>query len=160
MVEGQSNPYQERFMKILFICRGNVGRSQMAEAMFNNRASDEFQAFSAGTWVKNKSGESMHGRKINELDSAKEVINSISEIGIDIADNERTQLDPKMVEDADLVIVMAEKHTLPDYLEGQAKARYWEVLDPKDMDQESTNEIRNQISGLVDELISELGAKK
>jgi len=35
--------------KILFVCVHNSGRSQMAEAFFNNYAKGKAQAFSAGT---------------------------------------------------------------------------------------------------------------
>jgi len=34
--------------KILFICTGNAGRSQMAEAMFRKRYGDKFEIVSAG----------------------------------------------------------------------------------------------------------------
>lgn len=143
-------------MKILFVCRGNVGRSQIAETIFNQRTSGKHHAFSAGTWVKNKEGVSMHGKKLHEFDAAKEVILSLQEIGIDSRENKRDQIDEAMVEDADLVVVMAEEHTIPEFLKNSPKVRYWEVEDPKGMNQEETNNIRNQIARRVDALLEEL----
>ena len=35
--------------KILFLCRGNVGRSQMAEALFRKQFGDKYEVISAGT---------------------------------------------------------------------------------------------------------------
>jgi len=143
-------------MKILFVCRGNVGRSQIAEMVFNKYANAGHHAFSAGTWVRDKSGESMHGRKLHEFESAKEVIFSLQEIGIDLNENKRDQINEQMVEDADIIVVMAEEHTIPEFLKNSHKVRYWEVEDPKGMDQGDTNKIQEQISKLVDKLLDEL----
>lgn len=142
-------------MKILFVCRGNVGRSQIAETVFNQRASAKHHAFSAGTWVRDKDGVSMHGKKLNEFEAAKEVISSLHEIGIDASKNKRDQIDNEMVEEADLIVVMAEEHTIPEFLKNSPKVKYWEVEDPKGMSQEDTNKIRDQISVLVDGLLDE-----
>lgn len=145
-------------MKILFICRGNVGRSQIAETIFNQRCGDEHQAFSAGTWVKDKNGVSMHGTKLGEFLSAKEVLASLHEIGIDARENRRDQIDEEMVEDADIIVVMAEEHTIPEFLKNSHKVKYWEVEDPKGKSREETNNIRDQISDHIDTLIAEIQA--
>lgn len=147
-------------MKILFVCRGNVGRSQIAETIFNQRANSDHHAFSAGTWVKDKDGVSMHGKKLQEFEAAKEVVFSLHEIGIDVSENKRDQIDEKMVEEADLVVVMAEEHTIPEFLKNLPKVRYWEVEDPKGMSQEETNKIRDQISRRVDSLLEEIQSAK
>ena len=47
-------------MKILFVCKGNVGRSQMATALFNKMS--KIKASSAGTNVKED-----EGQKIKEI---------------------------------------------------------------------------------------------
>lgn len=36
-------------MEILFVCKGNVGRSQIAEALFRKHAGKDLEILSAGT---------------------------------------------------------------------------------------------------------------
>ncbi|MBP9855945.1 MAG: low molecular weight phosphatase family protein [Candidatus Pacebacteria bacterium] len=136
-------------MKILFVCRGNVGRSQMGEEIFRQLTKGEYETSSAGTSVYDKEGVSQDGKKLGDLVAANEVVNSLKEIGVDAGDNVRTQLTPEMVEGADKIIVMAEPETIPDYLKNSDKVTYWEVADPKGMDQQDTNKIRDQITELV-----------
>lgn len=143
-------------MKTLFVCRGNVGRSQIAETICNQRAKGKHHAFSAGTWVKDTGGMSMHGKKLHEFEAAKAVIISLHEIGINASENKRDQIDEVMVEEADHIVVMAEEHTIPDFLKNSTKVEYWEVADPKGMSQEDTNKVRDQISMLIDGLFERL----
>jgi arsenate reductase (thioredoxin) len=145
-------------MKILFVCRGNVGRSQMAEVMFNKLAAGKHHAFSAGTWVYDKEGNSKHGQKLSELKGvADECMCAVRELGLDMSENQRDQLTPEMLQEADRVIVMAEEYSIPDYLKQCSNVTYWTVEDPKGMNQEDTNKIRDQIKGLVEGLVAELG---
>ncbi len=127
--------------------------------LFNKRTDNEHHAFSAGTWVYDKEGTSMHGKKLHEFNAAAEVLASLHELGIDAAENTRDQLSEDMVQQADFIIVMAEEHTIPKYLKNNPRVRYWEVQDPKGMTQEDTNKIRDQISTHVEELLSELEQK-
>ncbi len=140
-------------MKILFICRGNVGRSQMAEVIFNKLADGKYISTSAGTKVFNKEGESRDGVLLKNTLGAENVILSLAQIGIDASDNSRTQLTPEMLNACDKAIVMAEPETIPDYLRESDKAIYWEVEDPKGMDLEDTSKIRNEIDLLVKGLL-------
>jgi protein-tyrosine-phosphatase len=143
-------------MKILFICRGNVGRSQIAEAVFDKITEGKHEVTSAGTWVYDKAGISKDGQLLKDLPGAEKIIVTLSNIGINVSENKRTQLTPEMLSDADKVVVMAESHTIPDYLKNRKDAIYWEVEDPKEMNQEETNKIRNQIENLVREFASTL----
>jgi arsenate reductase len=139
--------------KVLFICRGNVGRSQIAEAIFNKMTEGKYTATSAGTMVFNKDGESGDGVLLKDTLGAENVIKSLSQIGIDVSNNKRTQLTPGMLESCDKAIVMAEPETIPKYLKESDKAIYWEVEDPKGMDLEETSKIRDQIDGLIMKLL-------
>lgn len=142
-------------MKILFICRGNVGRSQMAESIFNNIMDGTLVSSSAGTLVINDEGDSKDGVMLKDTMGAENVIESLSLLGIDSSNNLRKQLTPEILEDCDRAVVMAEPDTIPDYLQKSDKVITWEVEDPKGMDLEATSEVRDQIEALVYNLLDE-----
>ncbi|MES2623117.1 MAG: low molecular weight phosphatase family protein [Patescibacteria group bacterium] len=145
-------------MKILFICRGNVGRSQMAEMLFNDKTKGVHISTSAGTRVLAKDGvTSRHGQLLKDLPGASKVVDVMSEIGLDAGDNARIQLTPEMLDEYDKVIYMSEPHATPDYLSNRDKVIYWEVEDPKEMSVDDTRKIRDQLDGLVKQLIEDLG---
>jgi len=148
-------------MNILFICRGNVGRSQMAEAIFNilpkNNQKNSHNISSAGTRVIDKDGVSQHGQMLKDLPAAKYVVDVLHERGIEVAENSRTQLNPEMVSWADKIIVIAEPHTIPEYLSASSKTVYWEVEDPKGTSRERYLEIMNHIESLLKKWIEENG---
>ncbi|MFA6315122.1 MAG: low molecular weight phosphatase family protein [Candidatus Paceibacterota bacterium] len=141
-------------MKILFVCRGNVGRSQMAEAVFK-QLNNRHEVLSAGTKVVSKEGENRHGQLLKDLLPAENVIAVLQERGIDVSLNKRTQLDSALVDWADKIVVMAEQETIPDYLLNSPKATYWKIIDPKGTALEAHKLILNQIDGLVKEFIEE-----
>ena len=95
-------------MKILFVCKGNVGRSQMAAELFTKYTG--IKAFSAGIKVFEN-----ENQKLNEIPLAEPVIRFMKKEGIDVAENVRTQLTPEMVKEFDKMVVMAESDIIPDY---------------------------------------------
>lgn len=139
-------------MKVLFICKGNVGRSQMAEHIFNKLVDGKHVAYSCGTAVK----DSNEGGKIKNLEGAEKIVTLLAELGIDIGDAERNQLTPQMLEESDKIILMSNDETVPDHLHKNKKVIYWELNDPKEMSLEETRSIRDQIENLVKELIKTL----
>lgn len=143
-------------MKVLFVCRGNVGRSQMAEAIFNKLAPDNWTAISVGTKVFDKDGNSKEGEKLKDRVGAEQVLFVLKELGIRAENAERNQITEELVTAADKIVIMAEKETWPDYLIGNDKIIYWDIIDPKAKELEDTRVIREQIHGLVERLIADL----
>lgn len=142
--------------QILFVCRGNVGRSQMAEALFNKKAIDKslaVRAISAGTKLSGPE------QPIGELSPGIDiVVDAMQEVGIDVRHNLRQSVTEEMVQNVDSVIlVVDERDPIPDYLQNNPKVKAtWDVLDPKGQTLDFTRDVRNQIEVLVDKLIDEL----
>lgn len=140
-------------MKILTICRANVGRSQilagLLEKMFPHHT-----VISAGTKVISSStGESRHGTNLIETSGAEKVLQVLQEEGIEWNGKVRTQLSPEILEGVDRIIVMSEREHIPDYLQNHPKMIYWEIADLKETPIEFHREIRNKLKKLVEENI-------
>jgi len=137
-------------MKILFVCRGNIGRSQMAKEFFNASCKDGYSADACGTRV----GE-FEGQLIKDIqnDSVEDDIRAMREVGLDVSNNARKNITPDLVENADRVIVMAERDTLPEYLLSNPKVTYWEIENPKGQTYEKTCEIRDAVRDSVESFL-------
>ena len=143
-------------MKILFVCRGNVGRSQIAEALFNINSSTH-QATSVGTKVFDKDGVSVEGEKLSEREGAKHIISTMDELGIDVRMARRNQITKESTLEANIIVSMSEEETLPEYLKENDKVRYWNIEDPKNKTIEEVRVTRERIDQLVNELLEEIG---
>lgn len=124
-------------MKVLFVCRGNVGRSQAASGLYNNLHPGESD--SAGTRPTNPE------LTVGEISKSKNIVVVMDELGIDISKNTRQLVTPKLVEQYDKVINMAEPDTVPDFLINNSKVEVWDIEDPAYMDIDDTRKIRDQI---------------
>jgi protein-tyrosine-phosphatase len=138
-------------MNLLFVCRANTGRSQIAEALFNKYSSGKNHATSAGTLVNNKE----HSR-VMDRPNIEPLLRSMNDLGIDIAHNLRKEITPEIINAADRIFLMAEPETIPDYLKDSDKVTYWDVPDPKNMEYEEICKIRDVIDAKVKALIEEL----
>ena len=136
-------------MKILFTCKGNVGRSQIAEALFRKMIDNKFEVSSAG--IKLSGPEQPIGELTPQI---QEVLDIMKEENLDISMAIRKQLTEKMIENSDKVIViMEDEESLPDYLSNSSKLIRWNIVDPKGKDLEFTRNVKNQIKSLIENLI-------
>ena len=109
-------------MNVLFICRENVGRSQIAQTLYEKITGE--QAYSAATHV------NIEGQQIGERPLAEPVIRHMKGEGYDISDSIATQVTRKMVAHADHIIVLCEQDLLPNFVRESDKLIYWHIPDP------------------------------
>jgi arsenate reductase (thioredoxin) len=119
--------------RVLFVCIGNAGRSQMAQAFYERAGG---QARSAGTRP--------------EAEVHPEVVEVMRELDIDLEGRRPHGLTHEDVEWAKLVVTMGCGDACP-VLPGK---RYldWNLQDPAGMPVEVVRQIRDKIAGLVSEL--------
>ncbi|MDR1300269.1 MAG: GNAT family N-acetyltransferase, partial [Candidatus Nomurabacteria bacterium] len=135
--DSESSVRLNKNSKVLFVCYSNIGRSQMAKAIYN-KLSKSHNAESAGVGVYKEQpmgttiGErnKIVGRELgikNYTSTAQEVL--LEKHDIDITDASRTQLEPEMLAKYDLVVNIAEKKQTPDWLRGE-NVIWWGIKDP------------------------------
>jgi arsenate reductase (thioredoxin) len=126
--------------RVLFVCLHNAGRSQMSEALFERAAAGRHEAESAGT----SPAERVH----------PEVVEAMSEVGVDLSGRVPRRLEDALAEWADVVVTMGCGDECP-YL---PRKRYldWDLPDPKGMPVEDVRALREEIARLVDALAEEL----
>jgi protein-tyrosine-phosphatase len=126
---------------VLFVCVGNSGRSQIAEAFFNHMVGGKAKASSAGT------------NPASEVSPT--VIQAMKEVDIDISSNRPKKLTMEMLNQADNVITMGcgTENACPATF---TETEDWELEDPKGQSIERIREIRDQIKTKVEKLIKEM----
>ncbi len=128
--------------KVLFLCTGNSGRSQIAEAIVNARMSDGWEANSAGT---DPSG-SIHPKALSVLE----------EIGI-AHHGKSKSIDEFRGSDFDLVITLcdAAAEACPAWL-GRGKKVHYSLSDPaKTNDIDDFRNVRDDIAREITALLKE-----
>jgi len=128
---------------VLFVCVHNSGRSQMAEAFFNNLARGKAQALSAGT------------QPTDEVNPV--VVEAMKEVGMDISGKKPKMLTMDMVEKAERMITMgcgaeAEAVCPASFIETED----WDLEDPKGKSLGQVRKIRDEIKERVIKLLNEL----
>ena len=126
--------------RILFICRENAGRSQMAEG-FVRKLAPHLDVISAGTEP---------GSELNPV-----VVQVMNEVGIDITQQKPKALTGRTVEESIPVSMgcIDEKSRPAAPVKGMAD---WKITDPKDADIDQVRKIRDLVRKRVVSLIKEL----
>jgi arsenate reductase len=126
-------------MNLYFVCVGNAGRSQMAEALAQRAG---FDARSAGS----RPEEELH----------PEVVAAMDELGIDLRGRRPKGITQADVEWADVVITMGCGDACP-VLPGK---RYldWDIADPIYLPIHAVRKIRDEIAGRIQTLKADLAA--
>jgi arsenate reductase len=126
--------------RVLFVCLHNAGRSQMSEALFERAAGGVHEARSAGT----EPAARVH----------PEVVEVMSELGIDLSGRVPRRLSTEDSLWADVVVTMGCGDKCP-YVPG---VRYhdWDLDDPKGRPLAEVRSTRDEIERRVTELVDEL----
>jgi protein-tyrosine-phosphatase len=128
---------------VVFVCVHNSGRSQMAEAFFNQIAAGKAIALSAGT---------QPGDKVHPV-----VVEAMKEIGIEISGNKPKMLTLEMIEKADKMITMgcgADAAGLCPA--GFVETEDWALDDPKVKTISDVRIIRDEIKRRVRDLLAKI----
>jgi len=127
-------------VNVLFVCVANSGRSVIAERIFRREAEGRHEARSAGS----APGTAVH----------TQVLEALSEVGLDASDHRPRKLDDDAVQWADVVVAICD-----DACPVIPGKRYvsWQLPDPKNEPIERVREIRDEINRHVHELLTELG---
>jgi len=129
--------------KVLFVCYGNIMRSQIAEAYFNSLSTSGI-ATSAGT-------DPTTPDRYNK--PAREVIVIMEEENIDISNHKVKSVTRNMVDDADEVYVLTTKDTCPEFIVSSRKVSYWDIEDPFGSSIVNFRRIRDIINTKVREIL-------
>jgi len=131
-------------MEVLFVCQGNVARSQMAEAYYNYFTNSN-NAKSAGV------SDTAYKKYLRPVD---EVVQVMKEENIDVFDKKIKKLTEQMVSEADKVFVLCEKEICPLYLLNSEKVIFWSVADPYETNVDNFRKIRDLIKSKVLSIIN------
>jgi arsenate reductase (thioredoxin) len=126
--------------RIVFVCVENSCRSQLAEAFAHIHSKGDWEVYSAG---------SRPSGRVNP-----KAIETMSELGYDLAKHESKSLDQLPVGEYDAAITMGCGDECP-----MIAARFredWGLPDPKHMNLDQFREIRNLIEAKVKDLIKKL----
>ena len=127
-------------MTVLFLCRQNAGRSQMAQALLEQVA-PEYAAVSGG---------SSPAAAVHPI-----VIDAMREVGIDLVGRKPRKVDAEMLARADVVVSMGcDDPALCDY--PGRKVEDWGIPDPTGKPIDEVRRIRDLLRARVEELARRL----
>ena len=131
---------ERRRKRVLFVCVENSNRSQMAEAFARILAPELLEPHSAG---------SRPSGRVNPR-----AVRALAELGYDLGTHVSKSLDDVPQDGYDFVITMGCGDACP-HIPAEAR-RDWDLVDPRDLEAEAFNEVRDDIAGRVRALVAEI----
>jgi len=129
---------------VLFVCRQNRGRSVMSQALFEHAAGGRHRAVSAGS------------EAVPDGGPHAEVVEAMSEIGIDVAAQRPQRLTGELAAQADAIVTMGCGDACP-IVPGKQQLRLdWDLQDPKDRPLPEVRATRDDIEQRVRALLADL----
>ncbi|WP_408925057.1 low molecular weight phosphatase family protein [Corynebacterium sp. YSMAA1_1_F7] len=131
--------------KVLFVCVGNGGKSQMAAALADKHAGEAIEIHSAGT---------KPATKLNT-----ESVEAISEVGADMSGGRPKAVDPQLLREADRVVILGKDAQLELPADAQGTLERWVTDEPSERGIEGMERmrlVRDDIDARVRALITEL----
>ena len=129
--------------KVLFVCKSNSGKSQMAAGLMRQVAGDGIDVHSAGT---------APGAAIN-AQSAE----SLLEVGVDITGEQPKPIDPALVREVDVVVTLGRQARVEPI--GGTRFETWDTDEPSERGIEGMERmrlIRDDIAARVKTLAAQL----
>jgi arsenate reductase (thioredoxin) len=127
---------------VLFVCTHNKGRSQIANAFFNQLADpDKARSISAGL------------EPVAQVQS--EVIEVMREVDIDLSAVRPIELTGRMLTELNFLVTLGCRERCPTI--PLSRRRDWQLRDPSNLSVDEVRAIRDEIRDLVNALVEESG---
>jgi len=137
--------------KVLFICKGNWFRSQMAAAIYN-KITNSNCADSVGTYT--GAPDEPEGDILANRFDTPHFFELMEKNGMYVRNNTTKRLQPFMLDEYDIVVSMAEEPYIPDFLREDKNVIWWDVENPVYVDQKIAEETYKKVEKLVRELVA------
>ena len=128
---------------VLFVCVKNGGKSQMAAGLMRKAAGDAVEVYSAGT---------KPGNSVNALSAE-----SLLEVGVDITGETPKLIDPQLVRDVDVVVILG-REAYVDPVDG-TRFENWDTIEPSERGIDGIERmrlVRDDIAARVNQLAAQL----
>jgi len=142
--------------RALFICKGNWFRSQMAAAIYN-RLTGSTCGESAGTYA--GAPDEPEGQLLVDLFPTPHFFEAMERRGMHVRANATRGLRPDMLAGFDTIVCMAEEPNVPDFIRATPGVIWWDVENPKVVDEAKAEEIYAQMDDLVRALVAEVDVR-
>jgi protein-tyrosine-phosphatase len=129
--------------KILFVCYGNVARSQMAESFYNKYTNADYASSAAA--------DLSAGSKYQH--PTKDVVAVMREEGVDVSKKNVKPVTMEMVKDAGRIIVLCDLDDCPRFILDSDKLEHMPIPDPHNLGLEFTRSVRDEIKRIVLDII-------